>query len=459
MMQNEKLIVARNSMIASGLLAAGKFVAGIFTGSIGLISEGIHSFTDFIATSITWLAVRISDKPADDDHHFGHGKVENLAALFEVLLLLAAAGWIVYEAGSSLLGQPHEIVAAPLVIAVLLISIAVDFFRVRALNRVAKATDSAALEADALHFFSDMLSSGVVLLGIFFVLLGFGRADAIAALIVACFIFAAALKLGKRSFDSLMDAAPAGAKEAISAALAPFPAILSCESIRIRNAGAALFVEVTVAVCRALPLERIDALKLDIAARLREQYPNAQVTTIAIPQTRSDEDMATRIRAIAANHGAQVQNLALQQLPSRMSISMDLAVPASASVAQAHDIASEIETLLRQAIGEDTEIETHLEPQTPHWLASEDVTPGELADISLLLKAAVEQGERVQDVHNIRASKTRAGIIVNFHCRVSPAASIVAAHDAVDRIERRLRADYPAISRAIGHVEPIKPTT
>ena len=106
-MQNEKQAVARNSMIASGLLATGKFVAGIFTGSIGLISEGIHSFTDFIATSITWLAVRISDKPADDDHHFGHGKVENLAALFEVLLLLGAAGWIVYEAGSSLLGQPH----------------------------------------------------------------------------------------------------------------------------------------------------------------------------------------------------------------------------------------------------------------------------------------------------------------------------------------------------------------
>ena len=185
------------------------------------------------------------------------------AALFEVLLLLGAAGWIVYEAGSSLLGQPHEIVAAPVVIAVLLISICVDFFRVRALNRVAKATDSAALEADALHFFSDMLSSGVVLLGMVFVLLGFGRADAIAALIVAGFIFVAAIKLGKRSFDSLMDAAPAGATEAIRATLASFPAVLACDSVRIRNAGAVLFVEITVAVCRTLPLERIDALKRD----------------------------------------------------------------------------------------------------------------------------------------------------------------------------------------------------
>ena len=341
-MQNEKQAVARNSMIASGLLATGKFVAGIFTGSIGLISEG-STLLPILSPPASRLAVRISDKPADDDHHFGHGKVENTAALFEVLLLLGAAGWIVYEAGSSLLGQPHEIVAAPVVIAVLLISICVDFFRVRALNRVAKATDSAALEADALHFFSDMLSSGVVLLGMVFVLLGFGRADAIAALIVAGFIFVAAIKLGKRSFDSLMDAAPAGATEAIRATLASFPAVLACDSVRIRNAGAVLFVEITVAVCRTLPLERIDALKREIVERLREQYASAEFTVIAVPQTRSDEDMATRIRAIAANHGAQVQNVTLQQLPTRMAIGMDLAVPANASVAQAHDIATEIE--------------------------------------------------------------------------------------------------------------------
>jgi len=456
-MQNEKQSVARNSMIASGLLATGKFIAGIFTGSIGLISEGIHSFTDFIATSITWLAVRISDKPADDDHHFGHGKVENLAALFEVLLLLGAAGWIVYEAGKSLLGEAHEIVAAPVVIAVLLISIVVDFFRVRALNRVAKATDSAALEADALHFFSDMLASAVVLLGMVFVMLGFNRADAIAALIVVCFIVVAAVKLGKRSFDSLMDTAPAGAKEEIDALLQSFPAILATENIRIRNAGAMLFIEVTVAVCRTLPLERINALKKSIAERLERQYANAEATVIANPQTRSDEDMATRIRVIAANHGAVVQNLALQQLPERMSISLDLAVPASASVAQAHDIASEIETLLREAIGEETEIETHLEPQTHHWVASEDVAPEELAHIRQILHVAVENGEMVQDVHNIRARKTANGIIVNFHCRVSPAASIVSAHAAVDSIERQLRALYPSISRAVGHVEPIKP--
>lgn len=278
-------------------------------------------------------------------------------------------------------------------IAVLLISIVVDYFRVKALNRVAKATDSAALEADALHFFSDMLSSAVVLLGMVFVLLGFGRADAIAALIAACFIVVAAVKLGKRSFDSLMDTAPSGAKEEIGVLLDNFPAILATENIRIRNAGAALFIEVTVAVCRTLPLERINALKQSIAERLERQYAHAEATVIANPQTRSDEDMATRIRVIAANHGAVVQNVALQQLPARMSISMDLAVPASASVAEAHDIASEIENLLRQAIGEDTEIETHLEPQMHHWVASKDVEPDELANIRQICELRWKRGD------------------------------------------------------------------
>ncbi|WP_431222467.1 cation-efflux pump [Serratia sp. L9] len=454
-MQNEKQAVARNSMIASGLLALGKFVAGIFTGSIGLISEGIHSFTDFIATSITWWAVRVSDKPADDDHHFGHGKVENLAAMFEVLLLVAAAGWIIYEAVNSLMGEAHQIVAAPVVIAVLLISIVIDYLRVKALNRVAKATDSAALEADALHFFSDMLSSGVVLLGMVFVLFGFARADALAALVVACFILFAALKLGKRSFDSLIDTAPAGTREDIATLLHNFPAVLAVENIRLRNAGATLFIEVSVGVCRTLPLERITALKQNIAARLVQQFGNAEVRVIAIPQARSDEDIATRIRILAANHGAVVQNLSLQQLSDHMAIGMDLLVPANASVEQAHDIASTVEDALRQALGDNSEIETHLEPQTPDWLTSQDIPTDELAKIQQVLTVSAEQEGLVQDIHDIRARETTQGVIVNFHCRVLPSLSISAAHQAVDRIERQLRVQFPAISRVVGHVEPL----
>jgi cation efflux family protein len=195
-------------------------------GSLGLISEGVHSSSDFVATLVTWWAVRISNKPADDNHHYGHGKMESMAALFEVGLLLIAAGWISYEATKRLAGEAHPIGAAPVAIGVLVISIVVDFWRVRALRKVARATGSPALEADALHFLSDMLASGVVLIGIVFVALDYFWADAVAALIVACFIFVAAAKLGRQAFTSLIDAAPKGIDSAVSEAVNAFQTCL-----------------------------------------------------------------------------------------------------------------------------------------------------------------------------------------------------------------------------------------
>ncbi|VFS50070.1 cation diffusion facilitator family transporter [Budvicia aquatica] len=316
-MKNEKQHVALVSMLASGLLAIGKFTIGIFTGSIGLISEGIHSCSDFIATAVTWWAVRISDKPADDNHHYGHGKMESMAALFEVALLFGAAGWIAYEAIKRLMGEPHEIIAAPLVIAVLVISIVVDFFRVKALRRVAKKTGSPALEADALHFFSDMLASGVVLIGIVFVTFGFVKADAIAAIVVACFILSAAATLGKRSFDSLVDTAPAGTESKIASLLDNFPEVIAIERTRVRNAGPVLFIELTLAVSRSLPLERVSELKNQITQTLQQHLNHTEITLIAIPRSESSETIATRVRIIAANLDQAIHRLTILQLPNQ----------------------------------------------------------------------------------------------------------------------------------------------
>src|SRR5436305_9721564 len=163
-MQDTKERVALTSIAASGALTIAKAVVGLFSGSLALLSEAAHSALDFAATVMTWYAVRISGKPADEEHHYGHGKVESVSALIETGLLFVLSGVVIWEALSRvLLAEGHAVEATIWAFAVIIVSIAVDFFRARLLYRVAKETTSPALEADALHFGSDMWSSIAVL--------------------------------------------------------------------------------------------------------------------------------------------------------------------------------------------------------------------------------------------------------------------------------------------------------
>lgn len=453
-MQNEKQRVALVSMVASGLLAIGKFTIGIFTGSIGLISEGIHSSSDFIATVITWWAVHISDKPADDNHHYGHGKMESMAALFEVFLLFGAAGWIAFEAIKRLMGEPHEIIAAPVVIAILVISIVVDFFRVRALRRVAKSTGSPALEADALHFFSDMLASGVVLIGIVFVTFGFLKADAIAAIIVACFIFSAAATLGKRSFDSLVDAAPVGTETKIAELLKNFPEVIAIERTRVRNAGPVLFIELTLAVSRGLPLERVSELKEQITAILQQNLDNAEITLIARPRSESSETIATRVRIIAANLDRAIHRLTILQLPDHLSISFDLELDAKLSLEQSNEMVSTLEAAIRAELGQQIEIDTHIEPIVGNWLEGQDVAVPRQQEFEQALYCAAGDSGAGDKIYAVRVRDTGQGLIVYFNYRLPSVMTIDDVHTEVDRVERAIRSDFPMVFRVIGHAEP-----
>ncbi|MDH6234525.1 cation diffusion facilitator family transporter [Mesorhizobium soli] len=453
-MQKDKERVALISMLSSASLAIGKFAIGFMTGSIGLISEGVHSSSDFVATLVTWWAVRVSGKPADDAHHYGYGKVESVAALFEVVLLLGAAGWIAYVALRRLFSEPHQIEAAPVAIAVLVVSIVVDLWRVRALRRVAKATGSPALAADALHFLSDMLASCVVLVGMVFVTLGYWSADAMAALIVAGFIVVAALKLGRQAFASLVDAAPEGASAAVTAAVTGVPHVMAVERTRVRLAGATPFVDLLIAVSRALPLDHVADVKSQVVLAVHGQLPNAEVTVETIARADDDESIETQVRVIAANQGAAIHRLTVQRMDGRLSISLDIEVDADLSVDEAHAVASDLETAIRAELGGDTEIDTHIEPKAAEWLDGGEASSEDRRLIEQSLIQAAKQGGVVDDVHNVRIRNTSIGLIVNFHCRLPPRMSVTEAHTAVDQLERTVRALHPNVGRVIGHAEP-----
>src|SRR6185369_11680443 len=223
-MQDTKERVALTSIAASGGLTIAKTAVGLLSGSLALLSEAAHSALDFAATVMTWYAVRISGKPADEEHHYGHGKVESVSALIETGLLFVLSAVVIYEAVKRLIGlEGHAAEATLAAFAVITVSIVVDFMRARLLYRVARDTASEALEADALHFGSDMWSSFAVLIGLGGVAFGFPWADSAAAVIVALLVCLAGWRLGRRTIDTLTDTAPVGAADAIRRAVERVP--------------------------------------------------------------------------------------------------------------------------------------------------------------------------------------------------------------------------------------------
>lgn len=254
--EKEKRSVALFSVIAAFFITGFKVVIGLLTGSLGILSEALHSGLDLIAAIITLFAVRISDKPPDHDHHYGHGKVENLSALIETLLLLITCIWIIYEAISRLTTGKLEIEVNVWSYVVIISSILIDISRSRALKKAAVKHNSQALEADALHFSTDVWSSGVVLLGLVCANFGFFYADSVAALFVAVIVISVSYRLGKRSIDVLLDRTPADILERINEALKEIPGVLHYHDVRIRTAGADTFVDLNIHVDPKLSIEK-----------------------------------------------------------------------------------------------------------------------------------------------------------------------------------------------------------
>jgi cation diffusion facilitator family transporter len=285
----EKRLVAASSVAAAVLLTAMKVAVGFATGSIGILSEAAHSGLDLVAAAVTLWAVRASAAPADRDHPYGHGKIENFSALFETGLLLSTCAWIVYESVKRLLEPAAHVEATPWAFAVMAISIAVDISRSRALARAARKHRSQALEADALHFSTDVWSSSVVIAGLVavwcaerFQLPWLARADAVAALGVAGIAVVVSLRLGKKSVDDLLDAAPPDLLARVAAA-ARVGGVLGVSQVRMRSAGPAIFADVTLEVARGLDLDEGHEIAHRAEVAIREVVPDADVVVHAHP--------------------------------------------------------------------------------------------------------------------------------------------------------------------------------
>jgi cation diffusion facilitator family transporter len=448
-----KTNVAAISIFASAGMAVTKFAVGIAIGSLALISEALHSSVDVIATVITWLVVRVSDQPADEEHHYGHGKFESLSALGVIALLYVLAGGILVESWSRLSegAPPPTISAVPFV--VLVIDIAVNFWRARALHRTARETRSQALAADALHFASDVLGSIAVIIGLVLTGLGFAWGDSVAAIAVAVMISILGLRLGRSTIETLLDRAPEGASEKATQAIRSVSGVVGVERVRVRMVGPTHFIDAIAKVPRTYPIDRVEAIKRGAQAAVTEAIGDADLTFTAVPVVRDNESVRERIMVIARNSGLAVHHVTVHDLGDKLTVSIDLEVDGDMELKAAHDIAHGLERSIREDFGEDVEVDTHIEPLEPELPHGSDAPPERVETIRKALSQFAGNGA-IHDIHNVRVRETEAGEIVNFHCRAAPSMSVIKVHEKVDEIERALRSAFPSIKRVISHAEP-----
>jgi len=455
-MTSEKKKVAFVSILASAGLALAKAVVGIATGSLAILSEAAHSLIDCAAAIMTYFAVSVSDKPADEEHHYGHGKFESVTALAETALLFLISGIVLWEGGRRLFGmESHHVEATYVAFGVIIVSIVVDYFRARELSRVAKATSSQALEADALHFSSDMWSSLAVLVGLGGVALGYQWADAAAALVVAIFVCVAGWRLGRRTIDALTDVAPAGSAQKVADAAAGVPGVVDVERVRVRPVGPQLFVELAAVVSRTLPLERVEQLKLAVAGAVRAALnAETEVVVTTEPRALNNESMMERIMVIARNRGLAIHHVTVHDISGQLSVSLDLELDGTLPLGRAHEIADALEHAIENDLGEGVEVETHIEPLQADELAGSDAPRAVTSEIEAAMRGWSSASGKIRDIHDVRVRQTPNGLIVNFHCIADPAMTVAAVHEAVDELEHRLREARSDVCRAIGHAEP-----
>jgi cation diffusion facilitator family transporter len=454
--ERRKERVAFVSILVSALLTVAKGGAGLATGSLSLLSDAANSLLDVAATTMTWLAIRAAHKPADAEHHYGHGKFESLSALIETAFLFLLSGAVAFEGVRRLSTGQTAITFSWAAIAILVGSIIVDGWRWWTLKKVARETGSEALAADALHFSSDLVNSIFVLIALVAAQMGYPQADPVIAIGVSVFIAIAAFRLARRTINTLLDTAPQGVGETIATNVAALPGVVSVDRVRVRPAGAHVIGEVGVRVSRTLPLEGVQALKDQIQDTLQEDHPGSEFTITTSPVQLDDETILERVMLIAARLHVQLHHVTVQSLSQRLSVSFDLEVDAGLTLGAAHAIASRVESAIRNELGPHVEVESHIEPLVPP-LNGREADAETVARIALALAAKATATNAIRGVHSVRVRETAAGLVVNYHCRADPSLNVADVHDQVDMLDRLVREDHPDICRMVGHAEPLLP--
>ena len=457
--EREKRLVALTSVIAAIFLTSMKLVVGLLTGSLGILSEAAHSALDLAAAGVTLFAVRVSGRPADQDHTYGHGKIENLSALFEAVLLLVTCVWIIYEAIQRLFFRSVEIEASLWAFLIMGISIVIDFSRSRALYHAARKYDSQALEADALHFSTDIWSSSVVIVGLFLVRLSdvlhvdwLVKADAVAAMGVAGIVTYVSIQLGRRTIAGLLDTAPAGLREKLIQAVR-VPGVLDVRQARLRRSGPETFADVILTVAPDTTLERAHNIASEAEAAVRVLAPSSDVVVHVEPVGSEENGVVATVRNLASRHGLSAHGLGVFNVDGSRSLELHLEVNDGLSVDEAHRQVSAFEADLKRSLPAIGEIVTHIEPTGDDSLTRQGTVVDELQVAEVLRYLSLQPGLECQ-FHGLEVRRVANELNVTFHGAVDPRTANGDAHARTVAVEQALRARLPNPGRVVIHVEP-----
>ena len=478
--QREKRLVALSSVGAAIGLTSIKIVVAVLTGSLGILAEAAHSGLDLVAALLTFFAVRMADRPADATHNYGHGKVENLSAFLESGLLLLTALWIIFEAIRRLIYHDQAIDASIWAFLVMIIAVLVDYTRSRALLRVARRLGSQALEADALHFKTDIWSSLIVIAGLAVVAIvhtwhlpaWLGQADAVAALGVSLVVIWVSVRLARETIDALTDHAPQHIDEQIQQATQSVQNVTEVRRVRARRAGNKLFADVVIAAPRTLTFEQIHELSEQVenavAKSVRSISPASDVDVLVHvePIHAASETVTEQIHYLAERHDVHAHDIRVSEVNGKLEADFDLEVHADMDVQEAHQLA----TSLEQAILKDNpllrRVTTHLEAPSESIERRQNVTrqhPDMTTRIIEIADGIAGKGS-THDVHLYQPYLSLAGrgsgpngheeLDLVLHTLCEPHIPLSQAHLQAEEIQRALRLAYPELGSVVIHTEP-----
>ncbi len=438
-----------------------KLAAGLFSGSLGVLSDAAHSALDLVGVTLTFFSVQVSDKPADEDHTYGHGKIENLSAFGEAILMVASCVWIIWEAMARIFYHTVELHHSIWPVLVLLTSIGVDYWRSRRLRAVAVRTGSPALATDAFHFASDIWSTLAVLCGLGASWVGthFGIgllrfADPFAAVVVSLMILRLTLHLGRETVAVLMDQVPAETRRRLVREVEQVKGVLAVEQARVRRAGAGYFADLTLALPRRFTFEHTGELVREATDAVHRALPTADVVIHTVPREARAESVFDRVRAVAARNNVSVHELSVQSHHGRLRVEQHLELDEKMPLLKAHGFVTAMEAEILREAPEIDAVLTHIESE-PATIELPEMMVEEKRKIESALRMAAKHFPEIVDVHEITVGRTGEHIYLSCHCTLPDDLSMLRVHEVMTGLEDRFKLECPEVYRVTIHPEPV----